>query len=353
MPSDSAKDIQLLFSRAGMIGAKYREFPRQEPIASVAAVSIEAERNGSHSGMSIVSPPATASKVEASAPPAQSPASPPPFRDAGATSSTYTSLERIFADGPIPTPVEPAARAGVKLAILSLAGGVGKTTLAVTLARILSGMHRQTLVADCGIYPNAPHHFGSRAQRIGPLQFFFPPCKSAPLPIGVFNLSEDNIQDTEFQDLIEQVNSSETMMLMDLPTLQGSMPSEALAYAGHVLVPVTPDIHSVSGVAHLKAMLSASAGLGHRPPIHYLINRFDESRALHREVKDRLRQLLGESLLPFVVHENETIEEAAAHGMTVVDHCPESPAVREFAAVANWLCDLSGDRRKSRKEGLA
>jgi cellulose biosynthesis protein BcsQ len=84
-----------------------------------------------------------------------------------------------------------------------------------------------------------------------------------------------------------------------------------------------------------------------------LINRFDESRALHREVRDRLRQLLGESLLPFVIHEDETIEEAAAHGMTVVDHCPESPAVREFVAVANWLSDLSEDRRMRRKEGLA
>jgi cellulose biosynthesis protein BcsQ len=336
-----------------MIGAKYREFPRQESAGPVAAVSVEAERNGTHSGKNIVSQPAAVSKVESLAQPVQIPSPSSPPRDAGARSSTYTSLERIFAHRPVEPPAQPGIRAGLKLAILSLAGGVGKTTLAVTIARILSGMHRQTLVADCGLYPTAPHHFGSRAQRLGPLQFFFPPSKSTPLPIGVFNLAVENIRDTEFQELIEQVDGSETMMLMDLPTLQGSTPGEALAYADHVLAPVTPDVHSVGGVAHLKSMLAAAAEAGYRPQVHYVINRFDESRALHREVKDRLRQLLGESLLPFVIHEDESIEEAAAHGMTVVDHCPESPAVREFVAVANWLCDLSDDRCESRKEGLA
>jgi cellulose synthase operon protein YhjQ len=350
LPEDSAKDIQLLFSRAGMSGAKYREFPRQGPTASVAAEGAETDKNTPPLPRSVASSCADAGVRPIVATPAPSPL-PLPFRGSAAAAPSYTSLERIFADRPVEAEASKAGRSGIKVVILSLAGGVGKTTLAVTLARLLSGMRWQVLVADCGPYPSVAHHFGSSGQRLGPLQFFFAPSKAAPMPIGIFKASLDDLRDSEFQDLLAQVDGSETVMLIDLPTVQGSASAETLAYADHVLIPVTPDVHSVASVARLQEVIATAADLGHRPEVHYAINRFDESRALHREVKSRLQQLLGPSLLPIVIHEDEAIEEAAAHGMTVVDHSPDSAAVREFGGLAKWVCELAVQKKK--KEGLA
>lgn len=336
-----------------MSGVKYREFPRNS------TGSITATGNGSSQVAASAKPVASslkaaepATSVVATLSPSTlraTPAAPSPARP----SPAYKSLERIFAGRSNSSEAEPGIRAGLRLAVLSLAGGVGKTTLAVTLARILSGMRKQVIVADCGVFPSVAHHLGSQGQRLGSLQFFFSPSPSAPMPIGVFNVSPGDLSGEALQDLVEQVSGSETAMLMDIPTLQGATLSAAVAYASHVLVPITPDVHSVTSVTHLQKILAALAERSDAPGVYYLINRFDDSRPLHREVRSRLHDLLGSSLLPIVIHEEHTIEEAAAQGMTVVDAFPESPVVHEFVALAEWSCTLPASPQKQRKEGIA
>jgi len=336
VPKDSAKDIKLLFSRAGMSGAKYREFPRQG--GGPAPVNSSAEAAASpHPAAPASSAPAT-SVAAALAPPA--PAGAPP---------SYSFLERVLAGSPAGGEAEPAIRSGVRLAIASLAGGVGKTTLAATLARALSGMRKQVIVADCGPYPSVAQHLGAQGQRLGPLQFFFSPSPSAPMPVAVFNMSAGQWSGEDFQNLAAQGDSAQTVMLMDIPTLQGGMPAEVLGYASHALVPVTPDMHSVAGVAHLQALFGQSA----EPAAYYVINRFDESRALHRAIRSRLQELLGPRLLPIAIRDDQGVEEASAQGMTVVDAFPGSGVADDFAALAEWSCALSPAPLSRRKDGLA
>jgi len=165
-----------------------------------------------------------------------------------------------------------------------------------------------------------------------PLQFFFSPSQLPPLPVAVFAMSaahsaahssgdsQGHSFGEELHDLVEQLDGSETTILLDIPTLQGATPCERLGCASHALVPLTPDVHSVAVIARLRSMLSALGGL----TVRYAINRFDESRPPHREVRSRLHQLLGSSLLPIAIRDDPEIEELAAQGMTVVDAFPES-----------------------------
>jgi len=325
-------DIELLFSRAGMIGAKYREFPRPDQSAVHASPETEEAK------ASVASPINSVSAVPAPRTPS--------LPGAPTHVSAWSSLEGIFDQSPLQGAPGGDARRGVKLALLSQAGGVGKTTLAATLARLLSGMNRQVLVADCGVFPSLPHHFGSRGQRLGPLQFFYAPAGVAALPIGMFRLALDGLQDPASRALLEQAAASESVLLLDLPTLQAASAPEVLAYADHVLVPVTPDVHSISGLSWLKQML---ASRGAQPHVHYLLNRFDASRLLHREIRDRLRQQLGSSLLPFAIAEDACIQEASAKGMTVVDFHPGSAQVEQFAEIAAWvhsLCEVANGVRQ-------
>jgi cellulose biosynthesis protein BcsQ len=315
------------------------------------SVSAEAEE-ATPIAKSVV-PPAEADRGRESGHSAVVAGPPLAFRGTAAPSLGYTSLDRIFASGKIQPEAHNTVASGIKLALLSLAGGVGKTTLAVTLARILSGKNKQVVVGDFGLYPTAAHHFGSRGKRIGALQLFFPPCRSAPMPVAIFNQPLEEMTGEDFQQLLEQVNASDTALLMDLPTLQGPVPGEAVGHADHVLVPVTPDLHSLVAAIHLEEMLSAFDWPARRPQVHYAINRFSDARPLHREVRGRLEQLLGAKLLPVVLHEDQTIEEAAARGVTVVDDCPESPAVEEFTTLANWVCSLSNGSQMHAKEGFA
>jgi len=327
------------------MGAKYREFPRPDVVKEFKEVDLQPEQEvrasvpaalvpGERVTASITLPQMqTQSRVD-------HPESP---------DHSWKSLERLFADRSVETDFSRSVHSRLKMAILSLAGGVGKTTLAVSLARILSGMRRQVLLGDCGLFPTIPHHFGARGQRLGPLQFFYAPASTVALPVGMFRLPLAELHKPESRELLEQVKASESLLLMDLPILQTAADEEVLGYADHVLVPVTPDVHSVGGLAHLKELLAAS---NDHPKVHYLINRFDESRALHHEIKERLQKLLGGDLLPFVVHEDQAIEEAAAHGMTIVDYRPQSAAVREIAALAEYLAGMA-DREDSVQRGVA
>ena len=328
-----------------MIGAKYREFPRPD--------AVKPFNEQEYRPVKTVHAPAPVSLVpceraEAAAPANEAQAASSFDRSQSACQS-WRSLERIFADRPTEPSFPHPVHSRVKMAILSLAGGVGKTTLAVSLARMLSGMHRQVLLADCGLFPTIPHHLGARGQRLGPLQFFYAPASAAALPVGMFRLPLAELHKRGFQELLEQVEASESVLLIDLPTLHGTPAGEVMAHVDHVLVPVTPDVHSIGGLSHLKQLLAASE---RHVQVHYVINRFDDSQVLHHEIRERLPELLHSGLLPFVVHEDRAVQEASANGLTILDYRPQSSAARQIAVLAEWLDGISR-RDEALRRGIA
>ncbi|AXC12944.1 Cellulose synthase, putative [Acidisarcina polymorpha] len=323
------KDVESLFSRAGLIGAKYRVFPRREAVlVSVPPwVGPTLPRQASAAVFTKQSVPVPDGTSPSGAP---QPATSPAFR--------WSSLRRIF-DGRLPeSDGHRIAGSGLKLAILSLAGGAGKTTLAVTLARTLSGLQHRVLLAEGGLFPAIPIHFGSSGERFGLLRFFYPPCGMSGFPVGLFQLPLAEADKTEWSRLLEQVEASESVLLMDVPTLQCAGLTELVTCATHILVPITPDVGSIASLDLLRNMLidRPSADV----QVYFLINRFDPTRPLHHEIRHGLTKKLGDRLLPFVVQEDPEIAEAAANGMTIVDYRSGSPAVRDMNALAEWAEQL-------------
>jgi cellulose biosynthesis protein BcsQ len=73
----------------------------------------------------------------------------------------------------------------------------------------------------------------------------------------------------------------------------------------------------------------------------YLLNQFDASLPLHLDVREVLRQQLGDRLLPTVVRRSPAVSEGLAEGMTVVDYAPASPVTEDYLNIAAWLRNLS------------
>jgi cellulose biosynthesis protein BcsQ len=109
-----------------------------------------------------------------------------------------------------------------------------------------------------------------------------------------------------------------------------------------VLVPVVPDMNSVVSVSSIDSFfqhnLSAS-GQPVRP--YYLLNQFDPSLPLHRDVREVLREQVGERLLPFALCRNPAVSEALAEGMTVVDYAPNSNVAEDYGNLAGWVKRLA------------
>jgi cellulose biosynthesis protein BcsQ len=72
----------------------------------------------------------------------------------------------------------------------------------------------------------------------------------------------------------------------------------------------------------------------------YLLNRFDPSLRLHRDVRDRLARQLGKRLLPVAIHRSHAVGEALAGGMTIVDYAPGAQTVEDLRDLAQWVREL-------------
>jgi Mrp family chromosome partitioning ATPase len=124
-PDPPVKDIDSLFFQAGMIAARHREFPRSVAVCPSPEISIVAAETLSTRQGAVI---AAEAKGTASAAPAT-------FDSSSMPAPLWNSLEKLFGGKQIEATLKHPVNAGLRIALLSLAGGVGKTTLAVSLAR--------------------------------------------------------------------------------------------------------------------------------------------------------------------------------------------------------------------------
>ena len=75
-------------------------------------------------------------------------------------------------------PARPGDGRTPVLAVFSLAGGVGKTSLVATLGRALSAQGEKVVLTDTTAHGLLPIYFGARELRPGVVRSFPPPPRS-------------------------------------------------------------------------------------------------------------------------------------------------------------------------------
>src|SRR5579863_5015466 len=244
----------------------------------------------------------------------------------------------------VPAPV--AARAPV-MAIFSLAGGVGKTTLVATLGRALSARGERVLLVDTAAYGLLPFFFGAGDQRPGMLRTFSPPASSGDAPIQMITLDPENFgaESAPQEALTAEISKHARgvgRVIVDLATASGATTRRIMRLAPQILVPLLPDMNSVVSVSSIDAFFDHNGGASAVPSLpNYVLNQFDSSLALHLDVREVLREQLGDRLLPFVLRRAPSVGEALAEGMTIVDYAPNSGVTEDFAGLASWVKSLS------------
>jgi cellulose synthase operon protein YhjQ len=263
--------------------------------------------------------------------------------------SRWFALNGVFAGASVPAEAVPAPatqRAPV-LAVFSLAGGVGKTSLVATLGRALSARGERVLLVDTAAYGLLPFFFGARDQRPGVLRTFTAPGANSDAPIQMITMDPETLgpetapQETLTQEISRHARGA-GRVLVDLATASGATTRRLLRMAPTVLVPVVPDLSSVVSVSSIDAFFQhnvSASGQQVRP--FYILNQFDPSLPLHLDVREVLREQLGDRLLPFALRRTPAVSEALAEGMTVVDYAPNSTAAEDFGSLAGWVKSLA------------
>ncbi|MGA2569057.1 MAG: cellulose synthase operon protein YhjQ/BcsQ [Terracidiphilus sp.] len=261
----------------------------------------------------------------------------------------WYTLRTVYEGGPPPAQAAPAP-ASVRppvLAVFSLAGGVGKTSLVATLGRALSARGERVLLVDTAAYGLLPFFFGACDQRPGLLRTFSPPASSSDAPIQMITLDPEAFgpESAGQEALTAEISKNARgvgRVIVDLATASGSTTRRIMRLAPQVLIPLIPDMNSVVSVGSIDSFFERNgAQPGSSPLPHYLLNQFDASLPLHLDVREVLREQLGERLLPFTLRSAPAVSEALAEGMTVMDYSPNSAVAEDFSSLAGWVKSLS------------
>ena len=229
------------------------------------------------------------------------------------------------------------------LAVFSLAGGVGKTSLVATVGRALSSMGEKVLPTTTTSHGLLPFYFGASELRQGTVRTFSPPSGSTDAPIYLVSYEVDQKgSDAAAQEQLaeEIINNSRGThrILIDLTVGSSWIVRHLSRMNPTILVPVAPDMNSVISLQTLEKFFSGiNDGDGRPLQPFYVLNQFDTSLPLHLDVREVMRRQLGERLLPFVIRRAPAVSEALAEGMTVVDYAPDAPVAEDYLNLATWL----------------
>ena len=229
------------------------------------------------------------------------------------------------------------------LAVFSLAGGVGKTSLVATVGRALSSMGEKVLLTDTTSHGLLPFYFGASELRQGTVRTFSPPSGSTDAPIYLvsYDVDQKGSDEVAQEQLAEEIinNSRGThRILLDLTVNSSWIVRRMSRMNPTILVPVAPDMNSVISLQTLEKFFSGvNDGDGRPLQPYYVLNQFDTSLPLHLDVREVMRRQLGDRLLPFVIRRAPAVSEALAEGMTVVDYAPDAPVAEDYLNLATWL----------------
>ena len=243
---------------------------------------------------------------------------------------------------PVPVPASPPV-----MVVFSLAGGVGKTSIVATLGRALSARGERVMLVDTAAYGLLPFFFGARDQRPGLLRTFNPPIASGDAAIQMITLDPEALgpetaaQEPLTAEILKHARGL-SRVIIDLATASGATTRRVMRLTPQVLVPLVPDMNSVVSVGSIDAFFDHNGGGSGKPALpYYVLNQFDPSLPLHLDVREVLREQLGDRLLSFALRRAPAVSEALAEGMTVMDYAPNSAVAEDFASLAGWVKNLS------------
>lgn len=244
--------------------------------------------------------------------------------------------------------------------LVSLKGGVGKTTLSAGLASSLRMGGGRTLAIDLDPQNALQFHLGVEHSVSGigsanmagrnwndRLQHGFD--GSLLLPYGVLSDDERRSLISEMTEdrhwlarQLDRMNLGEQdVVIIDTPTGSTQYLEQALDVADEVIVVTTADAASFITLDQIDRVLGATDVRPAYSHCNYVVNQFDASREFSRDMLQVLKRRLGEQLMAVVSLDN-TLGEALAYG--------RNPLATAEASVAREDVLLLGEQLKARFE---
>lgn len=247
------------------------------------------------------------------------------------------------------------------IGVVSMKGGVGKTSITANLAAAMATMLGANRVSVLDLDPQNGLHWhlgieetGSTGVCTQSLQdrewrdvAFESTFGVACLPYGMVDEPNRKAFETLLADHPDWVGSQlqDTglddggVILIDTPPGPSVYLKQVFACADLILIVLLTDAGSYATIPSMESWLKDV--LPRRPGLRsaYVLNQVDRSEILNRDVADMLRQHLGERLVTAGIHSDETVGEALAFQQPVLVYDPHGQASHDLTQLAAWAID--------------
>jgi cellulose synthase operon protein YhjQ len=239
------------------------------------------------------------------------------------------------------------------VAIVSLKGGVGKTTTAANLAgALVQRAPGGVLLVDCDPRNQLASHFGiggdvglaqrslrgagwaRSAQEVGEGLTCLPFGAPSHSDLREFEALLERQPELLREGLSDPEFARFPLAILDAAPWPSQLLERVLSLADLALIVLLADPASCATLPSLLALLSRHA----RAEAHVLLNCLDGTR-LARDVRAVISAQRSLSVLPFVIHRDQAVPEALAKQRPLSETAQSSQAAEDFRCAAAWVME--------------